>query len=90
METGISGAVNQKSWFILITAILSVLLLSTTYTQLAPNLGQAEAQLFSLTGAERNWTHINANARGDNYNPQTQLNKDNAQQDQFYILIISC
>ena len=79
METGISGAVNQKSWFILITAILSVLLLSTTYTQLAPNLGQAEAQLFSLTEAERNWTHINANARGDNYNPQTQLNKDNAQ-----------
>ena len=33
----------------------------------------------SLTRAERNWEYINHNKFGTNFNPQTQLNKDNVE-----------
>lgn len=69
---------NQRIWFIILSLTLIGLLLSATplITQ-TPALRPAEAQ--QLTRAERNWEFLNHNEFGTNYNPQTQLNKDNVQ-----------
>ena len=70
---------NQKNWFIILTAILTTILLSsvlTTYTP-QPTIKSAEAQYLGGSRAERNWEYVDKDVRASNYNPQTQINKDN-------------
>ena len=69
---------NQRYWFIILTAILVTLLMSSALTAYTPSeslIKPAAAQEYSR--AERNWEYVNKDVRASNYNPQTQINKDN-------------
>ena len=47
---------NQRYWFILLTAIISSLLITSTLAANVPAVKPAEAQ--SLSRAERNWEYV--------------------------------
>ena len=66
---------NHRNWFIIMTAILATLLMSSALTTYTPTVQPAEAQ--SLSRAERNWENVNHNGHATNHNPQNQINKDN-------------
>lgn len=67
---------NHKNWFIILTAILATLLVtSTMLSGVTPKLQPVEAQIFSR--AERNWETSNHDMHSSNYNPQNQINRDN-------------
>ena len=69
---------NQRNWFIILTAILVTLLMSSALTAYTPSeslIKPAAAQEYSR--AERNWEYVNKDVRASNYNPQTQINADN-------------
>ena len=76
---------NHKNWFIILTAILSTLLLSSAMLAITPAPKPAEAldaamgSSGQLTRAMRNWEYVNHNEFGTNYNPQTVINRDNVQ-----------
>ena len=66
---------NQKSWGIILVAILGGILLSSIFTVQPLVFQDAKAQ--QLSREERNWESHNHNPLGTNYNPQTIINPDN-------------
>ncbi|MBE18416.1 MAG: hypothetical protein CMO11_00325, partial [Thaumarchaeota archaeon] len=68
---------NQKSWGIILVAILGGILLSSIFTVNSPAIPVAEAQ--QLPRWERNWEFINHDPSGKNFNPQTIINTDNVE-----------
>ena len=65
---------NQKNWFIIMTAILTTLLLSSALTAYRPPVKPAEAQ----AGPGMDWPHIlGPDIHGTNFSPQTQITRDN-------------
>lgn len=66
---------NQRYWFILLTAIISSLLITSTLAANVPAVKPAEAQ--SLSRAERNWEYVYNDAHGTNFSPQTQISPEN-------------
>ena len=68
---------NQKSWGIILVAILGGILLSSIFTVNSPAIPVAEAQ--QLPRWERNWEFINHDPSGINYSPQTKINTDNVE-----------
>ena len=67
--------VNHKHILALTAVIIGYFLMSSALVGMTP-ISSAEGQN-TLTRAERNWEYINHNALGTNFNPQTQLNKEN-------------
>ena len=67
---------NHKSWFTIAALLLGYILVASTFMGVAP-IGEAEAQ--NLSREERNWEMLNHNKWSHNNNPQTQINKENAQ-----------
>ena len=68
---------NHRNWLALAAVLLGYLLVASTMMFAAP-IGSAEGQN-NLSREERNWEFINHNRFGTNHNPQTQINKENAQ-----------
>ena len=68
---------NHRNLLALTAVIIGYFLVSSAFVGVTP-FSTAEAQN-SLTRAERNWEFINHNKFGTNFNPQTQLNKDNVE-----------
>ena len=68
---------NQKSWGIILVAVLGGILLSSIFTVNSPAIPVAEAQ--QLPRWERNWEFINHDPSGINYSPQTQISTDNVE-----------
>jgi len=69
--------VNHRNLIALATVLIGYFLVSSAFVGVTP-ISSVEGQ-DSLTRAERNWEFINHNKFGTNFNPQTQMNKDNVQ-----------
>ena len=67
---------NQKTWFSIAALLLAYILVASTFMAVSP-IGEAEAQ--NLSREERNWEQLNHNKDGTNFQPQNQINKDNAE-----------
>ena len=68
---------NHRHWLALAAVLLGYLLVASTVVLVTP-IGTAEGQN-NLSREERNWEFMNHNRFGTNHNPQTQINKENAQ-----------
>ena len=68
---------NHRHWLALAAVLLGYLLVASTVVLVTP-IGTAEGQS-NLSREERNWEFMNHNRFGTNHNPQTQINKENAQ-----------
>ena len=67
---------NHKTWFSIAALLLAYILVASTFMAVSP-IGEAEAQ--NLSREERNWEQLNHNKDGTNFQPQNQINKDNAE-----------
>ena len=68
---------NHRHWLALAAVLLGYLLVASTVVLVTP-IGTAEGQN-NLSREARNWEFMNHNRFGTNHNPQTQINKENAQ-----------
>ena len=59
--------------------ILAAIMVLSSLAMLTPAIKTADAQASQLPREQKNWEYLNGNELGQNYNPQTQLNKDNVQ-----------
>ncbi|MBI2125920.1 MAG: PQQ-binding-like beta-propeller repeat protein [Thaumarchaeota archaeon] len=68
--------INSR-WLVLSVSVIAILVFSTVFVAV-PITPRASAQA-QLPREQRNWEYINHDQQGGSYNPQNQINKDNAQ-----------